>query len=298
LYLRKNRYNSHNYWRSLSVGYNEYILIPLATWAIAQVTKFALAAFKGRIDFRYLYASGGMPSVHSAVVCSLATTALLVDGPNSHLFGFTLIFAAIVMYDSFGVRRSVGEQATTLNMLIASLERSRVRLDHPTTHLREILGHQPREVAVGAVLGVVLAALFNSHRLQPALSFLQVYPSRPEVYAYGGGFAALLVLGLAARWFISARYKKSPTMRSLARRVLVLSQTIGWLGLLSVAFVYERASYLGWRMWPILILVAGFVWALWLGTSSYKMVPAELAQEADQARKLKWLKWGRGRSKK
>jgi len=54
------------------VVYNPYIVVPLATWAITQVAKFAIAAIKGRIDFRYLYASGGMPSVHSAVVSSLA----------------------------------------------------------------------------------------------------------------------------------------------------------------------------------------------------------------------------------
>lgn len=91
------------------MAYNPYIIVPFATWAVAQISKFAIAAFRGRIDFRYLYASGGMPSVHSAVVCSLAMTALLVDGVGSHLFGFTAIFAAIVMYDSFGVRRSAGE---------------------------------------------------------------------------------------------------------------------------------------------------------------------------------------------
>jgi uncharacterized protein len=79
------------------VAYNPYIIIPFASWAVAQIAKFAIAAFKGKIDFRYLYASGGMPSVHSAVVCSLAVTALLVDGVGSHLFGFTLIFAAVVI---------------------------------------------------------------------------------------------------------------------------------------------------------------------------------------------------------
>src|SRR4051812_44369194 len=124
--------------------YNPYIVVPFATWAVAQVSKFTLAALRGRIDFRYLYASGGMPSVHSAVVCSLATTALLVDGANSHMFGFAAIFAAIVMYDSFGVRRSSGEQAAAINMLTETMDRNRVKLAQPGLHLREILGHQPR----------------------------------------------------------------------------------------------------------------------------------------------------------
>jgi acid phosphatase family membrane protein YuiD len=280
------------------MGYNPYILIPLATWAIAQVTKFALAAFRGNIDFRYLYASGGMPSVHSAVVCSLAITALLVDGADSHIFGLTLILAAIVMYDSFGVRRSSGEQAAALNMLIDALNRSRVKLDQPSLRLREILGHQPREVAAGALLGVVLAAVFNNDKLSPLTVFLEAYPPRPEVYAYGIGFVVLLVVGLLARFGLVARYRKSKAVRSLASRILVLTQTIGWIGLISTVFVHERASYMGWRLWPLLIAVVGVIWAVWLATASYKVVPEEMAEEADRARKQKWLNWGKRRAKK
>lgn len=278
--------------------YNPYILIPLATWAIAQLTKFAIAAFNGKIDFRYLYASGGMPSVHSAVVCSLATTAFLVEGAGSHLFGFTLVFAAIVMYDSFGVRRSSGEQAVAINMLIDSLDRSKIRLERPDTHLREILGHQPREVAVGAVLGILLAAIFNYDRLGPVLSFVQTFPARPEAYAWAIGFGVLIVGGVIGRLAIGRLYKKSATMRRLAKRLTVMTQTIGWLGLGAAFLVYERASYFGWRLWPLLIAVAGLAWAIWLGTASYKMVPAELAEEATKARKSKWLNWGKSRKTK
>jgi uncharacterized protein len=280
------------------VGYNPYILIPLATWAIAQVLKFALAAFRGNIDFRYLYASGGMPSVHSAIVCSLATTAFLVDGPGSHLFGLTLILAAIVMYDSFGVRRSAGEQAAALNMLIDGLNRSRVKLDQPALRLREILGHQPREVAAGALLGIVLAALFNYDRLNPLTVVLQAYPPRFEVFAYAIGFGVLLIAGILVRFILAKRYRKSKTMRGLASRILVFTQTIGWLGLISSLLVYERASYLGWRLWPLFMVLIGVAWAVWLATASYKAVPEELAEEASQARKLKWLNWGKRRSKK
>src|SRR6266571_1039037 len=108
--------------------YNAYIIVPLATWVIAQVAKFMLAALRGRIDFRLLYASGGMPSVHSAIVTSLATTSFLIDGPTSHIFGLTVVVAAIVIYDSFGVRRSSGEQTVALNMLLRSLENGKVKL--------------------------------------------------------------------------------------------------------------------------------------------------------------------------
>lgn len=279
------------------MGYNPYIVIPFATWAITQVAKFAIAALKGRLDFRYLYASGGMPSVHSAVVCSLATTALLVSGANSPIFGLTAIFAAIVMYDSFGVRRSAGEQAAAINMLIGSLDRGKVRLEQPQLHLREILGHQPQEVAVGAVVGVALAGLFNYDRLAPVTNFITVTPMAPELWVYAGIFGAAVVLGIAQRLILNRRYRQSPALRRVGRRITTASQTIGWAGLAAVALQYERASYLSWRLWADLLLVAGVIWATALIARYSRSVPEQLAAEAAAERKAKWFRFGRNKRK-
>lgn len=277
--------------------YNPYLVVPLATWAVAQITKFAIAAFNGRIDFRYLYASGGMPSVHSAVVCALMVTAFLNDGPGSSIFGISTIIAAIVMYDSFGVRRSSGEQAMAINMLISSLDRNRVKLDKPDLHLREILGHQPREVSAGAILGILLSALFNYDKLGALGAFLQTLPSRPEMLGYLIAFAVIVLGGIVTRIVLRLRYRKSKTIKKLASQILVASQTTGWLGLVSVVLNYEHASYFAWRLWPMLIGLATLLWALWLITGSYRTVPVALAGEADQARKMKWFNWGKGRRK-
>lgn len=275
------------------MAYNAYIVIPFATWAVAQISKFAISAFNGRVDFRNLYASGGMPSVHSAVVCSLATTALLVDGVDSHLFGFAAIFAAIVMYDSFGVRRSSGEQAVALNMLIESLARDRVKLERPQTRLREILGHQPKEVMAGAVLGIGLATLFNYDKLGAFGQFLQAIPKQPEQIGYLVAFVAILLAGVVIKLVLRARYPKSKIMKKLGSRVLTATQTVGWLGLFSLVLVYEHASYFAWRLWPVLILVVAVAWKGWIAVTSYKVVPEALAKEANEARKLKWLNWGK-----
>jgi uncharacterized protein len=298
LQVLKNRYNKRTIFRSLPVGYNPYLIVPLATWAVAQISKFAISAFRGKVDFRYLYASGGMPSVHSAVVCSLATTALLVSGPASSLFGFAVIFAAIVMYDSFGVRRSAGEQAAAINMLIDSLDRNRVRLENPDLHLREILGHQPREVTVGAILGVVLAGLFNYDKLGAFGQFVETVPGRMEIYVYAAVFALIVIAGVIARLVLGARYKKSKVVKQLAKRILVACETIGLIGVFNVVLVYEKAGYLAWRLWPVLIFAIGLVWAVWLVTASYRTVPAARASEADMARKQRWLNWGPSRSRR
>jgi acid phosphatase family membrane protein YuiD len=280
------------------VSYNPYIVIPLATWAVAQITKFAIAAFKGKISFRYLYASGGMPSVHSAVVSALAVTALLVGGVQSQVFGFAVIFAAIVMYDSFGVRRSSGEQAAAINMLIESLDRNRIKLDQPNLHLREILGHQPREVTAGAFLGVGLALLFNYQRLGIFGAFLQTVPKRPELIVYAAVFVVILVAGLFVRFFFRERYPKSKTIKTITRRILTATQTVGWLGLISVALVYENANYFAWRLWPLFVILIGIVWAVSLIVTSYKTIPTALAAEANEQRKMKWLNFGRAKTRR
>ncbi len=201
------------------------------------------------------------------------------------------------MYDSFGVRRSSGEQAAAINMLIESLDRNRVKLDSPGLRLREILGHQPREVTAGAILGILLAILFNYDRLGKVGEVLQAVPARPEILGYLVAFLVLLVAGVVARFVLRARYPKSKVIKSLTARILVSTQTVGWIGLFSVALVYERASYFSWRLWPCLVLLTAVLWGLWIATDSYKSVPAKLALEANQARKLKWLNWGKRRKR-
>lgn len=277
------------------MAYNPYIVVPLATWAIAQVAKFTVEAVKGRIDFRYLYASGGMPSVHSAVVCALATTALLLDGIESSIFGLSAVLAAIVMYDSLGVRRSTGEQAAAINMLIVSLERGKVKLDRPNLKLREILGHKPAEVTVGAVLGVVLAGLFNYDRLGPLMQFVGQTPVNWEFWAYLAFFGALVIGGVVQRVMLRAKRKKSRTIKLLTQRVFTATQVLGWTGLALSLLQYERASYLAWRLWPLLVLVSAGVWASVIVSDSVRTVPEALLEEAEAARKRRWFEWGRGK---
>ncbi len=279
--------------------YNPYIVVPIATWAVAQVSKFAIAAMKGDVDFRYLYASGGMPSVHASVVSSLAATSFLVDGPSSPIFGVVLIFALIVMYDSFGVRRSTGELAVAVNMLLDNLERNRFKLDTPAPpRLREILGHQPREVGAGAITGVVLAGLFNYDRLGWLGTFMQTVPVKFELWGYMAFFGVLVVGGLLTRWILAKRYPKSRVMKRFRGHIFTATQTVGWLGLVTTLFVYEHASYLAWRLWPILVIAATLIWTWWILTGSARDVPAGLAAEANHTRKMKWLNFGRKSGKK
>jgi len=63
---------------------NEVLIIPLCSWALAQLLKVIIILIQKRqLDLRYLVVSGGMPSAHSAMVTGLATSVALVEGFGS-----------------------------------------------------------------------------------------------------------------------------------------------------------------------------------------------------------------------
>jgi len=118
----------------------------------------ALSQGKG-LDLTFFVSSGGMPSAHSAMVSALATAIAMTYGLGSTYFAISVILAIIVMYDAAGVRQSVGLQSVVLNRIILELKRKEplVKIE---AGLRELMGHTPFEVIIGAGLGIVLAWLW------------------------------------------------------------------------------------------------------------------------------------------
>lgn len=137
---------------------NPVFMAAVWAWAVAQTLKvFIYAVRDRRFNLRYLTTMGGMPSSHSASVAGLATAVGLREGLRSTAFAIALAFAFVVMYDAAGVRRAAMTQARILNQIIDELFQG-----HPIseTRLRELLGHTPFEVLVGAILGVIIAYLY------------------------------------------------------------------------------------------------------------------------------------------
>lgn len=133
---------------------NEVLMAAILAWALAQFFKIISWAFVSReLNFKRLVEPGGMPSSHSAFVTSLCTGIGIHEGFDSTMFALAAVFAVIVMYDASGVRRAAGKQARVLNSIIEDLNRKEL---HPE-RLRELLGHTPFEVLVGAALGVLVA---------------------------------------------------------------------------------------------------------------------------------------------
>jgi uncharacterized protein len=135
------------------------IWVPLIAWFVAQSLKVAISFYRTRkVDFSLFYSPGGMPSAHSALMTSLATTMGLLYGIDSPFFAISLAVAFIVMYDAAGVRRTVGYQSTVLNKMLEELFKGNKEFSQ---RLQEIIGHTKWEVFVGAVLGVALGLAFS-----------------------------------------------------------------------------------------------------------------------------------------
>ena len=128
-----------------------YVLTILVSWVAAQGAKYIILASKQRTlrGFRQLYLSGNLPSAHTAAVVSMTTLIGLKDGLDGPIFGLAVMVAAVVMYDAVMARRSVGEQGEALQQVIRATK-SKVPLP------RAAKGHKPVEVAVGAVVGVLV----------------------------------------------------------------------------------------------------------------------------------------------
>jgi acid phosphatase family membrane protein YuiD len=99
--------------------------------------------------------TGGMPSSHAAVVCSLCTSIALAEGIGSNLFIFSFWFALVVLRDAMGVRRSAGLLARALNSLGKTVSEKTGLVFNP---VKEIQGHTPLEVVIGGLLGMFIAA--------------------------------------------------------------------------------------------------------------------------------------------
>jgi acid phosphatase family membrane protein YuiD len=131
------------------------LVLALASSAAAQLMKFLVSWGRERkVNFKRLVELGGMPSAHSASVAALSTGVALEEGMRSAIFGVTVFFSLMTMYDAAGIRRSAGRQAEVLNRIVDDLQVSgRVREER----LLELLGHTPFEVLVGATFGIVFA---------------------------------------------------------------------------------------------------------------------------------------------
>jgi len=133
-----------------------YILTPFIAWAIAGSVKFILNSLRAKKRAFALIGYGGMPSNHTAIVCSMVSLIACKQGLQSPSLGVAITVAFIVMLDASSLRRQIGMQAVAIN----SLNQTQTAIK-----LRERIGHSLTEILAGASLGAVLGWLIANSNI-------------------------------------------------------------------------------------------------------------------------------------
>jgi len=137
---------------------NKPLWLTLLSWAIAQGIKVGIGLIREKkFNFYWILRTGGMPSAHSAAVCSLAVSIGKETGFSSPLFALVALFALITMFDAQTWRRSIGVQARILNRIMEDIHKAgKIKEER----LKELVGHTPFEVFVGALIGILVTLIF------------------------------------------------------------------------------------------------------------------------------------------
>ena len=137
--------------------HNPVLVCSLIAWALAQTIKIPLEFIhKHRWNWALLFSSGGMPSSHSALMISASLAIGLFHGFDTPLFALSVALAMVVIYDATGIRRQAGLHAQKINILINELFSGQPVSEK---QLKEVLGHTPREVLGGTILGIVVTLI-------------------------------------------------------------------------------------------------------------------------------------------
>lgn len=129
-----------------NIFYESVILVPAVAFVLSVCIKGILVrTSSGKWDVERALGSGGMPSVHSSVVVSLATAFALKEGIHSDVFAIVMGFTVIIIYDAINVRFEAGLHAKAINEELGE------------KRFKESLGHLPSEAFAGSMLGIIVA---------------------------------------------------------------------------------------------------------------------------------------------
>lgn len=136
----------------------KYILIPIITLIFCQLAKFIYESIREKriVVDRLFNGSGGMPSSHTALATSIFITIVTNLGLSSPLAGVSLVVVMIVAYDGMNVRMEAGRHAKLINEY-----QKKYMNEKDIQKLNEELGHKPKEVLVGIILGILIPLCYQ-----------------------------------------------------------------------------------------------------------------------------------------
>jgi len=133
--------------------YDTIILVPAVTFVLSVFLKgIIIKSGTGKWNLERSLWSGGMPSVHSSVVVSLATAFALKYWVHSDLFAIVMWFTVIIIYDAINVRYEAWLHAKLINERLS-------KSISPGKPLKESLWHLPSEAFAGSLLWIFVAVV-------------------------------------------------------------------------------------------------------------------------------------------
>lgn len=142
--------------------HNTILINAIVGWFCAQILKtITHLIINKKFVWERLLGDGGMPSAHSATVCAMTGTVFQHCGPSSPEFAIACIFSIIVMHDATGVRFETGKQAKVLNEMMEIFRSMGNATLTAEEKLKEFVGHTKLQVAMGAILGIVISILLG-----------------------------------------------------------------------------------------------------------------------------------------
>lgn len=150
---------------------NTPLLAALFAIFFAQFVKIPIHfLFTGKLDWKLMTSTGGMPSSHSAAVSALTTAIAYEVGLGSPLFAVSAIFAVIVMFDATGIRYQAGQQALIINQMRVDFQTFVTEVkgwpqkdgQQKIMELKTLLGHKPSEVFAGSMTGILISVVTYS----------------------------------------------------------------------------------------------------------------------------------------
>jgi len=139
------------------------ILVPIIAWVVAVILKGFYGLHTKRFSLSQTLSSGGMPSVHSALVTSITTALGIKYGVFSDIFTIALVFSMIIIYDAINVRFEAGLHAKALNEINfrgterRTEQRPFSKPERRKNTFNESIGHLPEEAFAGSVIGIIVA---------------------------------------------------------------------------------------------------------------------------------------------
>lgn len=125
-----------------------YLITPFFAWFMTGITKFSINSLKNKRLAFDLIGYGGMPSNHSAIVCSMVTLIYLREGVDHPAFGVALTLMFIVLLDANSLRKQIEKHAIALNSI-------------QNFKLRQRIGHSKLEIAAGCIVGSLVAMIVS-----------------------------------------------------------------------------------------------------------------------------------------